>query len=140
MRLMSPREMLALGFVAHLHEMRLTSGAAIKASREFALQAGAPLRYLETSLQRLARAGILSSARGPLGGYRLAKSGDEITVGDVLRALADDDDDLVHPAMCGLTRNRVKPALTAMAELFLKEMDACTIAAFVTMMPLAEVA
>lgn len=36
---------------------------------------------------RLAKAGLVSSRRGTQGGFRLARSPDEITVGDVVRAI-----------------------------------------------------
>ena len=43
-------------------------------------------RYIEQIFQRLKRAGIIQSIRGPSGGYYLARKVDEITVGDVVRA------------------------------------------------------
>ncbi|MFQ5586926.1 MAG: RrF2 family transcriptional regulator [Thermodesulfobacteriota bacterium] len=43
-------------------------------------------RYLEQIFQKLKRAGILNSKRGPKGGYYLAKDISKITVGDILRA------------------------------------------------------
>lgn len=42
--------------------------------------------YLEQIFQGLKRADVLKGKRGPHGGYYLAKSPGEITVGDVLRA------------------------------------------------------
>jgi Rrf2 family iron-sulfur cluster assembly transcriptional regulator len=43
-------------------------------------------RYLEQIFQKLKKAGILQSKRGPKGGYYLAKDIYKITVGDILRA------------------------------------------------------
>jgi Rrf2 family iron-sulfur cluster assembly transcriptional regulator len=43
-------------------------------------------RYIEQIFQKLKRAGIVRSVRGPSGGYYLARKIDEITVGDVVRA------------------------------------------------------
>ncbi len=43
-------------------------------------------RYIEQIFQKLKRAGIIKSIRGPAGGYYLAKKFDEISVGDVVRA------------------------------------------------------
>ncbi|MEE8184995.1 MAG: Rrf2 family transcriptional regulator [Thermodesulfobacteriota bacterium] len=43
-------------------------------------------RYLEQIFQKLKKAGVLRSKRGPHGGYYLAKRLEEITVGDILRA------------------------------------------------------
>jgi Rrf2 family transcriptional regulator, cysteine metabolism repressor len=46
-----------------------------------------PQRYLEQVLLSLKRAGLVTSKRGSSGGYHLARSPEEITVGDVLRAV-----------------------------------------------------
>jgi len=43
-------------------------------------------RYIEQIFQKLKRAGIVKSVRGPTGGYYLARKIEEITVGDVVRA------------------------------------------------------
>lgn len=43
--------------------------------------------YLEQLAGKLKKAGLIMSTRGAGGGYRLAKPADEISVGDVLRAL-----------------------------------------------------
>ncbi len=46
-----------------------------------------PLPYLEQIIPLLRKAGLVESVRGVRGGYKLAKSPEEISVGDVLRAL-----------------------------------------------------
>ena len=46
-----------------------------------------PPRFLENILGQLRQAGIIESARGKEGGYLLARSSRELTVGDVMRAL-----------------------------------------------------
>ena len=43
-------------------------------------------RYLEQIFQKLKKAGILGSKRGPAGGYYLLKKPAEITLGDIIRA------------------------------------------------------
>lgn len=43
--------------------------------------------YLEQLIAKLKKAGIVISVRGAGGGYRLARPSEEISVGDVLRAL-----------------------------------------------------
>ncbi len=48
---------------------------------------GLPLPYLERIISILRKAGLVESARGIKGGYRLTKPPSEISVGDVLRAL-----------------------------------------------------
>lgn len=46
-----------------------------------------PQRYLEQIFQKLKRANIVKSVRGPGGGYVLAKDPKKITVGDIIRAM-----------------------------------------------------
>jgi len=45
------------------------------------------LSYLEQLFAMLRKAGLVVSSRGPGGGYRLQRPGDEITVGEVFRAV-----------------------------------------------------
>ena len=45
------------------------------------------LAYLEQLFQKLRKAGVVESARGRLGGYRLARPIDAITVGEVMAAV-----------------------------------------------------
>ena len=42
-------------------------------------------RYLEQIFQKLKKAGIVGSKRGPTGGYFLNKKAEEITVGEIIR-------------------------------------------------------
>ena len=46
-----------------------------------------PHELLAKILQRLARKGFIASQNGPKGGYALTRTADEITVGQVIRAL-----------------------------------------------------
>jgi Rrf2 family iron-sulfur cluster assembly transcriptional regulator len=48
---------------------------------------GIPPRFLEQVFQDLRKAGIVTSKRGPRGGYQLAHPVERIRVGDVIRAL-----------------------------------------------------
>ncbi len=43
-------------------------------------------RYLEQIFNRLLKAGILMSRRGPRGGYTLARDASQITIGDIIEA------------------------------------------------------
>lgn len=45
------------------------------------------LKYLEKLIRTLKKAGFVKSLRGPYGGYLLAKSVEDISVGDVVRVL-----------------------------------------------------
>lgn len=44
------------------------------------------LKYLETSAKQLSAAGLIVSARGKLGGYKLAKKPEEYTVAEIITA------------------------------------------------------
>ena len=46
-----------------------------------------PLRFLENILNELRHAGIVQSQRGSEGGYWLARSADDITVAEIIRAV-----------------------------------------------------
>lgn len=44
-----------------------------------------PAKYLEQLIRTLKKAEIITSSRGPRGGYQLAKAADTITLGDIVR-------------------------------------------------------
>jgi Rrf2 family transcriptional regulator, iron-sulfur cluster assembly transcription factor len=46
-----------------------------------------PARYLEQIFQKLRRAGLVTSKRGPGGGYQLARRPEQITLAEVVRAV-----------------------------------------------------
>lgn len=45
------------------------------------------VKYLEQITRKLKKAGIIDSCRGPSGGHMLAKSPDEISIGQIVRIL-----------------------------------------------------
>jgi Rrf2 family protein len=55
--------------------------------RDIAERQSIPPRFLEQIFQDLKRAGIVGSKRGPQGGYSLARRAEEISLGEVVRAL-----------------------------------------------------
>ncbi|HEY8431668.1 MAG TPA: Rrf2 family transcriptional regulator [Sandaracinaceae bacterium] len=55
--------------------------------KDIAERQAIPPRFLEQIFQDLKRAGLVSSKRGPRGGYQLAKPPSEIRIGDIVRAL-----------------------------------------------------
>ena len=55
--------------------------------------------YLEQIFARLKKAGLINSVRGVSGGYVLAKDPEQISVGDILRALEGDLSPLECPAL-----------------------------------------
>ncbi|MGB8452592.1 MAG: RrF2 family transcriptional regulator [Anaerocolumna sp.] len=54
------------------------------------------ISYLEQLIAKLKKAGIVNSIRGAQGGYILAKNPEDISVGDILRALEGD----LNPVDC----------------------------------------
>ena len=61
----------------------LAAGERMVSTREIALKLGASEAHLAKVLQRLARAGMVHSERGPKGGFELAEGGEDITLMDI---------------------------------------------------------
>lgn len=59
------------------------------------------LSYLEQLFSRLRKQGLVSSVRGPGGGYRLAKPSSDISVSCIITAV----DELIDATQCGGTEN-----------------------------------
>jgi Rrf2 family transcriptional regulator, iron-sulfur cluster assembly transcription factor len=55
--------------------------------QEIAQRQEISLSYLEQLFARLRKGGIVSSVRGPGGGYRLAKTAADMTIADIIRAV-----------------------------------------------------
>ena len=55
--------------------------------RDIAARQRISLKYLEQIATALGKAGLIDSMRGPQGGYRLTRSPQEYTVGDILRPI-----------------------------------------------------
>lgn len=55
------------------------------------------LSYLEQLFSRLRRQGLVTSVRGPGGGYRLAKAQNEISISEIIAAV----DELIDATQCG---------------------------------------
>ena len=64
-------------------------GERLVSADEIASILGAPRNYLSKTLNTLTRRGILTSARGPGGGYALAVAPSELSVADVADVFAD---------------------------------------------------
>ena len=58
--------------------------------KEISTRQGVSNKYLEQIIPMLNKAGYLETARGNMGGYKLAKKPNEYTVGDILRATEGD--------------------------------------------------
>lgn len=68
-------------------DLALANGSAPVQAKAIADRQGIPLRFLEHILSALKHAGLVESARGARGGYRLAKPASEIRIGDVIQAV-----------------------------------------------------
>lgn len=73
-------------------------------ARVIAEQADVPLKFLETILAELKANGMVDSKRGIFGGYFLARTPDDILVGEVVRLL----DGTLAPLPCASVRHYVK--------------------------------
>ena len=65
------------------------NGKAVSA-KELEREIGVSCKYLERIMRTLTGAGVVGAVRGTQGGYYLAKPSNQITAGDVVRALEDD--------------------------------------------------
>ncbi len=70
-----------------LSHMVLAGNDAVASARDLAEVSRLPLPMVGKILTELSRVGILSSSRGTKGGYRLARSPEEISVELIIRAL-----------------------------------------------------
>jgi Rrf2 family iron-sulfur cluster assembly transcriptional regulator len=78
-----------------LADMALQPEGALVSLGDIARRQSISLPYLEQLFVRLRRAGLVSSVRGPGGGYRLARPASEIRVVEVLAAV-DETVDAMH--------------------------------------------
>jgi Rrf2 family protein len=73
--------------------------------KEISKREGITPRYLEQIFQKLKKAGMVKSIRGPKGGYFLSRTPEEIFVGDIIRAM----EESIEPVHCArMTRDRKK--------------------------------
>lgn len=68
---------------------------------DISFRQGISLSYLEQLFSRLRKHGLVASARGPGGGYRLGRSVDDISVAHIINAV----DEPVDATRCGGTQN-----------------------------------
>jgi len=73
--------------------------------KDISRRQGISARYLEQIFQKLKRAGIVGSKRGPSGGYFLAKKPEEITIGEIVRVTEGN----IDPVLCRDPENSTKP-------------------------------
>lgn len=78
-----------------LADIALQSGAGLVSLGDISERQSISLPYLEQLFVKLRRAELVTSVRGPGGGYRLARSPSEIRVSDILAAV-DETVDAMH--------------------------------------------
>ncbi|MFG1350491.1 RrF2 family transcriptional regulator [Xanthobacter autotrophicus] len=91
------------GLKAAVHLARLPPGGSTQVA-DIAEANNIPKKFLDVILGELRNAGFLSSKKGKLGGYRLAKAPEDIVVGEMIRAL----DGPLAPFPCA-SRNAYEP-------------------------------
>jgi Rrf2 family protein len=67
--------------------VELAAAGEMVTSEQVAQAQGIPVNFLENILRDLRRAGIVESRRGQAGGYALARSPEDVSVADVIRAV-----------------------------------------------------
>ncbi len=68
-------------------DIAYNAGSTPVQTRDITRRHGIPRRYLEQALQQLVRENILVGVRGPKGGYRLAREGRTISLGEIVRVV-----------------------------------------------------
>lgn len=107
------------------------SGAEPVRSTDICRRQGIPRRYLEQVLQQLVHHDILSGQRGPRGGYRLARDGDLIRLGDIIRVVRELEgtpDPLAEPIGSALGQHIVRPIWREMQDEMMERLDVITVA------------
>jgi Rrf2 family transcriptional regulator, iron-sulfur cluster assembly transcription factor len=126
MNLLSRRSVLAIAAVV---DVALHSPAAPAAAKDLAARHKLPPRHLETLLQGLVHARILTGVRGPRGGYELARERRRITVGEIVRTVMSlstaDPENL--GALSVLLERVIDPPVRRAGETFLGNLDAITV-------------
>jgi Rrf2 family iron-sulfur cluster assembly transcriptional regulator len=98
-------------------------------SKEITRRQGVPQRYLEQVMQQLVHAGILRGVRGPRGGYRLARERRRITIGDIVRIVAEleTSEEAEQESQSDLGEKVIRPVLEEINTEFLARLDSVTI-------------
>ena len=73
--------------VRAIFDIAFHSGGKATQIKDISRRQAIPPRFLEQIFQDLQRAGLVTSKRGPRGGYALAMDPDDIRMGDIVRAL-----------------------------------------------------
>ena len=82
--MLTKRVKYALKALVFVHK---NQGNSLLSAKKIAEEEGIPFKFLENILRELKQAKILSSARGPKGGYYLVKSAQEISIAEIMRII-----------------------------------------------------
>jgi len=77
-------------------DLALNYNVELVTTQDLAKRIDAPSKFLEQVLLELKKGGLIESRRGSIGGYKLSKSPDRITMGDVVRLIDGD----IEPISC----------------------------------------
>jgi Rrf2 family protein len=120
------RSLLAIDIVL---DVAFNGAAGPLSAAELGQRQGLETRKLEAILQRLSRAGLLKSVRGPNGGYLLGDERGAITVGAIVRATLDSDRPVPFEASPSQSmRKVVLPMLGRIHHEMLRAFDSITLA------------
>ncbi|HSR11318.1 MAG TPA: RrF2 family transcriptional regulator [Thermodesulfobacteriota bacterium] len=89
--------------------------------KEISRRQGITPRYLEQIFQRLKRAGIITSIRGPKGGYYLSRKPDEIVLSEIVEAMDESIDPVFCAADCKGRRKRCRRESKCVAQAVWRE-------------------
>ena len=87
--------------VTAMMDIALQEGSQPVALNEISERQNISLSYLEQLFGKLRRRALVTSVRGPGGGYRLSQPTETITVGEIIRAV----DETVDATQCGGLKN-----------------------------------
>ena len=87
--------------VTAMLDIALQEGSQPVALNEISERQNISLSYLEQLFGKLRRRALVTSVRGPGGGYRISRSTESITVGEIIRAV----DETVDATQCGGLKN-----------------------------------
>ena len=95
-------------------------------SKDITERQGIPPRYLEQAMQQLVRAGILKGVRGPRGGYTLARERRRISVAEIVRIIAADDEEQDQGGSA-LGREIIRPFWTEIQDEIMERLETVTL-------------
>ena len=115
--------------IAAVTDIALNARPRPVAAKALATRHSLPPRQLETLLQSLVHAQILTGVRGPHGGYELARERRKISAGEIVRAAltASNLDEDSEGAKSELIDDIVTPLVEAAGQSFLRQLDQITV-------------